>query len=240
MKIITVSDYNAMAVESAKIIAAYIKNNPGKLMCFAAGDTPLGTFAELIKMQDRGEVDLSSVYYAQLDEWVGLGPNDKGSCLQVMNEAFFGPANISKDKINIFDGLAEDQEAQCRKAEDWIKKQGGIGFALLGVGMNGHIGFNEPGAPDTEGCFIVELDDTTKKVSAKYFGKSLPVQTGITIGRKTLLDSGEILLQISGKSKAPAAEKTLKGEIGADFPASFIRNHKNAIIMLDEDAAGLI
>jgi len=234
------SDCNEMSAESAKIIAAYINRNPGKLMCFAAGNTPLGTFAELIAMQKRGEVNLSSVYYAQLDEWAGLGPDDTGSCFQVMRDSFYKPAGIPEDRLNVFDGLADDSEAQCRKMEDWINKHGGIGFALLGVGMNGHIGFNEPGAPGTDGCFIVNLDDTTKKVSSKYFGKSLPVQTGITIGWKTLLNSGGILLQASGKEKAPVVKETLKGEATVNFPASLIQNHKNAIVMLDADSASLI
>ena len=240
MKIIIMSDYDEMSVKSAKITANYINRNPNKLICFAAGNTPLGTFYELIAMQGRGEVDLSSVFYAQLDEWVGLGPDDTGSCLKMLTDSFFKPAGISRDRLHVFDGLADDLDSQCRLMEEWINKRGDIGFALLGIGMNGHIGVNEPNAPDVEGCFTINLDDVTKTVSSKYFGKSLPVETGITIGWKTLMQASEILLQASGKEKAQIVKEAFQGEITMDLPASLLQNHQNSTVMLDKDSAFML
>jgi len=191
-------------------------------------------------MQERGEVDLSSVFYAQLDEWVGLAPGDAGSCLKVLTDSFFDPAGIACDRAHVFDGSAGDLDSQCRLMEAWINQHGNIGFALLGIGMNGHIGFNEPNAPDIEGCFTIALDDVTKTVSSKYFGKSLPVQTGITIGWKTLMHASEILLQASGVEKAAIVKEAFQGDITVRLPASLLQNHHNATVMLDKDSAVMI
>ena len=231
-------NYCELSKKAAKKAAGYINNNPDTLVCFAAGDTPLGMFRELVTMQSNGEVDLSSVWYAELDEWMGLGIKDTGSCARVMNDAFFKA--VSKERVHLFDGLDNNTERQCRKMEDWIASHGGIGFTLLGIGMNGHIGFNEPGTPDAEGCFTVALDDVTKEVSRKYFGKELPVTTGITIGWRELLKARAAVLMASGKGKAPIIKTSLQGPITLDVPASLFQKHSALTVMLDEDAAELL
>jgi len=231
-------DYNDLSIDTAKIIAGHIRAMPNTLVCLAAGNTPLGAFRELVAMQERGEVDLSSVWYAGLDEWVGLGPDDEGSCANVMNDALYKV--IQKERIRIFDGLDSDSDRQCREMENWIKSHGGISFTLLGIGMNGHIGFNEPGTPDVDGCFTVALDDVTKSVSKKYFGKELPVTTGITIGWRTLFNAQSVVLMSSGKDKAPIVKAALQESQTPNVPASLFQNHSNLSVMLDNDAASLI
>jgi len=240
MDIIVAPNHEELSHIAAEKAAEYIRNNPNTLVCFAAGDTPLGMLRELVAMQNRGEVDLSCVWYAQLDEWVGLGAADKGSCIKVMTDAFFEPAKIPEDRVMFFDGLDSDMEYQCRKMESWIETHGGIGFTLLGIGMNGHIGFNEPGTPDVQGCIITQLDDTTKSVSQKYFGKELPLTTGITIGWRTLLEARTAVLMASGTKKAPIIKEALEGHVTIDIPASVFQRHKNVTVMLDEAAAGLL
>ena len=240
MKIITAKDYCELSLLAAQKTADYINANPGSLICFPAGDTPLGMYAELVAMQKRGEVDLMSVWYAQLDEWVGLGPGDTGSCIRVMADAFFVPACISRTRVKLFNGLDPDLERQCREMEDWLASHGGIGYAVLGVGMNGHIGFNEPGTPDTEGCIIVKLDDTTKTVSKKYFGKEMPVTTGLTIGWRTLLDARSVVFMAGGATKAPIIKDALEGPVTTRLPASLFQNHRDITVMLDKDAASLL
>jgi len=232
------NNYNELSIQVSEKIAGYINAMPGTLVCLAAGNTPLGAFRELVAMQERGEVDLSSVWYAGLDEWIGLGPGDVGSCAQVMNEALY--KHISKERIRIFDGLDSDEEKQCRDMENWIKSHGGLGFTLLGIGMNGHIGFNEPGASDAEGCFLVDLDDITKSVSKKYFGKELPIAKGITIGWRTLFNAGNVVLMASGKEKAPIVKAALQGPVTPDIPATQFKKHNKLTVMLDKDAASLI
>jgi len=238
METVITADYDELSRLSAKKVAEYIK--PDTLICFAAGDTPLGMFKELVAMQSRKEIDLSAAWYAGLDEWVGLGPQDEGSCIKVMTEAFYGPARIPKERIRVFDGLDPDMDRQCREMECWISSRGGIGFTLLGIGMNGHIGFNEPGTPETPGCFTVALDDTTKSVSQKYFGKVLPVTTGITIGWQSLYEARTVVLMASGAGKAPIVRESLKGPSSVDVPASLFQKHDDVTFMLDKAAAALL
>ena len=237
MNIITASNYNTLSQIAAQKAADYIRGNPNSLVCFAAGDTPLGMFKELIAMQNRGEIDLSSIWYVGLDEWVGLGSNDVGSCVKVMTDNFYEPAGISKERIRLFDGLALDINRECREMENWIVFHGGIGLTLLGVGMNGHIGFNEPGTPEQEGCFTVELDNTTKIVSAKYFGKELPVSMGVTIGWKTLMKADRVVIMACGEKKASIMEAVIEGEVSLEIPGSLFRQHPNVVFLLDDGAA---
>lgn len=237
MNIIIADDYNGMSIKTAGLVAEFINKNPGALLCFAAGNTPAGMFEELIKMQKAKAVDLSSVFYAELDEWVGLGYNDRGSCRQVMFDTYYTPAGIPEEKIHIFDGLDSDTQKQCRLMEEWIESHGGIGLTVLGIGMNGHIGFNEPNAPGIKGCFTVPLDDVTKSVSIKYFDKQLPVQYGITIGWSTLKDAKNVVLIADGEKKAQIVEASLRGPIDSSVPASLMQDHPALTVIIDKGAA---
>lgn len=226
-----------MAEETARSVASLIRQNPGRLLCFAAGDTPMGMLRELVRLQEKGDCDLRSMYYAGLDEWVGLGYDHKGSCAQVMKDTFYVPAGIPPEHMCIFDGLTQDTGAECRRMEEWIKARGGLFLTVLGVGMNGHIGFNEPFAPDRRGCFTIALDETTRGVSIKYFGKSLPVTTGITIGWRALLEAERIFVMASGKNKASIIAKAFAGQPSSAVPASLLRDHESLIVALDREAA---
>ncbi|MCL1857397.1 MAG: glucosamine-6-phosphate deaminase, partial [Kiritimatiellaeota bacterium] len=214
-------------------VAEYIRGNPDTLVCFAAGDTPLGMLRELVALQGRGEVNLASVYYAGLDEWVGLGRDDIGSCAQVMTDTFYAPAKIPAERMHIFDGLATDLARECRAMDDWIEKHGGIAFTVLGIGMNGHVGFNEPDAPDTPHCFTVPLDDTTRRVSVKYFGKPLPVETGITISCRALLCARTILFLANGPAKADIIRATLHGPVTPAVPSSLFQSHPDTTLVTE-------
>jgi len=238
MKIEITDSYEALSKAAAKKAANYINNNPGTLVCFAAGDTPLGTFKELLLMQKEGNVDLSTVWYVGLDEWVGLGIDDKGSCIKVMHDSLYN--YIPKERVRMFNGLADDIQKECSEIYEWIIKHGGIGLSLLGIGRNGHIGFNEPGTPDVEGCFTVELDEVTKSVSKKYFGKERAVTTGITIGWRTLLDSQEVILLACGINKAQIVKKAIEEDCTPDVPASMLQKHSTLTVILDKGAASLL
>ena len=241
MKIIVARDFEELSALAAKKTAEYINEHPGALICLAAGKTPLRMFEILVGMQNRGETDLSSVWYAGLDEWISLGPNDAGSCHKVMTEAFYGPAGIPDGKIRLFDGLAGDMERQCAQMEEYIDSRGGIGYTLLGVGMNGHIGFNEPGAPDKKGCLIVPLDDITITVSKKYdINAKTPLTSGVTIGRRTLFDALAVVLMASGAEKADIMKAALHGPITSGVPASIFQEHRNATALLDRESASLL
>jgi len=233
---IIAGDYGDLSFRTAKKTADFINSNPGVLLCLAAGDTPLGAYSELVRMQTEGAVDLSSVYYAGLDEWIGLGPADKGSCHQVMYGSFYEPAEIPSDRINVFDGLADPAE-QCIKMNDWIRLHDGIGLTILGIGMNGHIGFNEPGVLESRGAIIVPLDNVTIGVSVKYFGKEIKVSHGLTIGLTELSMARKVLVIAGGGHKAGIIKQAFCEPASASVPASLLQDHPDITLMLDEDAA---
>ncbi len=215
--------------------ADWIRAHPGGLVCLAAGDTPLPVYARLVALQEAGRVDLRSVFYVGLDEWVGLGYADRGSCLQVMADAFYGPAGIPVERRRVFDGLA-DPHAECAAVDRWIADHGGIGFTLLGIGLNGHIGFNEPGTPDQDGCVVVDLDGTTKAVSVKYFGAARPVRQGVSVSARTLSKADTVLLMASGAKKAPIVARLRKGAAPAEVPAARLIGHPGLHLFLDREA----
>lgn len=224
-----------LATVVADAAAAWIRQHPGGLVCLAAGDTPLPVYERLVALQAAGRVDLRSVFYVGLDEWVGLGYEDRGSCLQVMTDAFYGPAGIPAERRRVFDGLA-DPHAECAAVDRWIADHGRIGFTLLGIGLNGHIGFNEPGAPDQDGCVVVDLDDTTKAVSVKYFGTARPVRQGVSVSARALAKADTVLLMASGAKKAPIVARLRAGADPAEVPAARLLGHPGLHLFLDREA----
>ena len=224
------------AKSTAACISQYIRENPGALLCFAAGDTPLPIFHSLIEMQNKGEVDLSSVFYVGLDEWVGLGRETIGSCAQVMFEEFYEPAAIPSNKICVWDGLCTDIGAERTRIESWIKKHGNISLAMLGIGMNGHIGFNEPYTDNTDSTVFVPLDSTTKAVSVKYFKDPTSVEYGVGISIGGLKKANKLLLIATGPNKAKIVKKVLKGERSMAVPASMLTDHSDITLFADADA----
>lgn len=239
MNIIVKQDEQTLAQTVAEAMAAYINAHPGALLCFAAGDTPLSAFRALIELQKDNKVDLTSVYYVGLDEWVGLGAETRGSCVQVMYDNYYTPAGIPADHVRVFDGLNKDVEQEKTRIQSWIDERGGIDFTLLGIGMNGHIGFNEPYSGLKDGCIYIELDDTTKSVSKKYFDTPLPVEYGIGVGAGELKKADTVFLMASGAKKAEIVKKTTQTPDEA-VPSSLLNDHLNVTLFIDEAAASLL
>ena len=237
MEIIVKPDAMTLSEAVALRAAEFIKENPGALVCLAAGDTPLEAYRRMIRLQREGKVDLSTAWYVGLDEWVGLGRETRGSCRQVMYDGFYEPAGIPSERVAAWDGL-KDAESEIARIEAWIREKGGIAFTVLGIGMNGHIGFNEPGTGLPEGCIRVTLDETTRRVSAKYFDAPLPVEYGVGVGAGELKKAREVLLMASGAHKAPIVARITSGALDPSVPASMLVDHPNLTLMLDEAAAG--
>jgi len=236
----TVQIYNTprdAAIKTAANLAPIIRANPGKLICFAAGDTPLNMLGELIALQGAGEVDLNTMYYAGLDEWAGLGRADKGSCAQVMYDAFYSPAGILPERMRVFDGTAADLVAEARGMDAWIRPRGGVFLTVLGVGMNGHVGFNEPGTPETDGCLVVELDEITRQVGQKYFDRRREVKEGVTIGWAALVKAEALFVMATGEKKADIVRRAFFEEMDPLIPASLMRKNAGMTLILDKDAA---
>lgn len=236
MQIVVLDTIQEQNVRVAMDMAKYIRENPGSLLCLAAGDTPLGAYTELVKMQDAGEVDLNSVYYVGLDEWVGLGYETRGSCMQVMQDTFYGPAGIGDDHKAVWNGLADPYE-EIKRIEAFIRAHGHINFTLLGIGMNGHIGFNEPGTGLPEGGILVELDQTTKSVSVKYFDSALPVKQGLGVGAGELKKADVIYLMANEARKADIVSRIVNEPATDEVPASTIVDHSDITLYLDVAAA---
>ncbi|MCL2351175.1 MAG: 6-phosphogluconolactonase [Firmicutes bacterium] len=224
--------------ETAAAVAGAIRENPGRLFCFAAGDTPLAMLRGLTALQAGGKVNLNLAYYAGLDECVGLGYGDKGSCAQVMRDTFYGPAGIAPERVHIFDGLNPSPEAECRAMEKWIADRDGIFLTVLGVGMNGHIGFNEPNFPQTRGCVVVPLDATTQTVSQKYFDRPRTLEQGVTIGLPTLAAAEHVYVMAFGAKKAEIIQKAFFRGAAPKVPASQLAGHPGLTLVLDKEAAG--
>jgi galactosamine-6-phosphate isomerase len=186
------------------------------------------------------KVDFSSVSFIALDEWVGIPPDNAGSCFFFLHNNVFKPLGIRAEQTHLFDALSKDLPSECAKMDSVIRKKGGIDLMLVGVGMNAHVGFNEPGVAADLKTHVVELDATTQLVGQKYFNQSTKLQFGITLGLVHFLSSRKALMLASGKKKAEVMRLTLEDPITTNVPASIIRKHPGGIVMLDEDAASLL
>ena len=205
------------------------------------GETPIGMYEGLIQFYKRGLIDLSRVVTFNLDEYYGLPQDHPQSYHRYMKEKFFEHVNIPRESIHIPDGLTSDPKEECRRYEEEIAHHGGIDLLVLGLGPNGHIGFNEPGSDWGTETRLVSLSEETRRREAKRFGglDLVPTQA-ITMGLKTIMRARRILLLASGQEKAKAVREALEGPIRQEVPASILQLHPTVTIILDKEAASLI
>lgn len=238
MRIIVVENYEEMSKKAAVMIASQIILQPNSVLGLATGDTPLGMYKELIDMYHKKQIDFSEAKSFNLDEYYGLEKNNSQSYHHYMMENFFSHINIDKEKINIPDGKAENIEEECKSYDKKISDAGEIDIQVLGIGVNGHIGFNEPSVEFKSGTHLVNLDKKTIKSNSRFFNSIEDVPTkAISMGIKTILNSKKIVLLANGKGKADAIAKTVKGKICPEVPASVLQFHKDVTIILDKEAA---
>lgn len=223
--------YEEMSRIASDMIIDVINENPTSLFCFAGGDTPVRTLELLVEAHHAKKIDLSKAYYIGLDEWIGLDDKDKGSCIHYMNKNLFIPANIPKEHIHFFNAKSVDLENECVLADKFVKNKQGIKLSLLGVGVNGHLGFNEPGTDFESLSHVVQLDNSTKNIGKKYFEKNVETNKGITLGLQQVFDSDHIILEASGTTKKEALEKLLNNELNTEWPITSLSNHKNCTVL---------
>jgi glucosamine-6-phosphate deaminase len=236
--VIVKKNYDEMSLEAAIFVANKIKENPNCVLGLATGSTPLGLYSELIKMYKRKEIDFSNVTTFNLDEYLGLSPEHPQSYHAYMKRNFFDHVNIKPENIHIPDGLTKNSIEHCNEYERKIKEVGGIDLQVLGIGSNGHIGFNEPGSELNSRTRVVELAEKTRRDNSRFFDKIEDVpKKAITMGIATILESKNILLLASGENKAEAIKNALEGPITKEVPASFLQYHPNVTVILDEPAA---
>jgi glucosamine-6-phosphate isomerase len=240
MQLTIYKDYEELSRKAAEKITAVVKNNPAAVLCLATGDTPRLTYKLMVQTALEQKTDFSFCSFIALDEWVNISPESEGSCHHFLQTNIFKPLHISPSNTYLFNSLSEDLEKECSKMDALVKEKGGIDLMLVGVGMNGHIGFNEPGASIDNYTHVVDLDETTQKVGQKYFNQATEIKQGITLGLKHFLESKKAIMMASGTKKATVIMQALKEEITTNMPASIIRMHHNGEVMIDTDAASLL
>jgi glucosamine-6-phosphate deaminase len=237
MKIIVVDNYNEMSKKAANIIASQIILNPNSVLGFATGDTPLGTYKDLISIYDEGDIDFRDIKTFNLDEYYPLSKENPQSYNYYMEENFFKYVNVKTENIHIPNGMCDSIKDECANYEDAIKQAGGIDLQLLGIGKNGHIGFNEPDLKFEATTHLVHLDEDTIKANSRFFDSIEEVPTrAISMGIKTIMGVKKIVLLASGTEKSEAIYNTLNGPITPEVPASVLQLHPDVTVIIDKDA----
>ncbi|MCS2163833.1 glucosamine-6-phosphate deaminase [Scandinavium sp. H11S7] len=240
MKTFISPDYSQLCQAVAQNVIHCVNAKPDALICIAGGDTPLGVFAALVDAQKQGRVDFSRTQFLGLDEWLGLGKADKGSCREMVWHHFFDKLTLREEQICFFDGLTANPQTECQRVDGYIAQHGPIDCIVLGIGMNGHIGFNEPGASPDNTCHVIDLDDVTQAVSVKYFDTPREVKQGISLGLKTILAAKNIVLMASGEKKAAIVAQTVNHPASRDIPSTLVKTVPQASLYVDSAAASAL
>ena len=237
MDIIRARDYEDMSLKAAGIVADLIRKKPDAVLGLATGSSPIGLYKALIDMYQRGELDMSGVTTANLDEYVGLSPDNEQSYRYFMDHYLFDHVNIDKARTFVPDGLAEDADAECRRYEALLSKIGERDLQLLGLGLDGHIGFNEPSEAFSDVTCCVELDQSTIEANKRFFSSAEEVPgKAYTMGIGTIMRAKKILMVVNGEAKADILEKVVRGPVCPGVPASILRFHRDVTIVADEAA----
>lgn len=237
MRIIYETDYKAMSRAAANIISAQIILKPDCVLGLATGSSPVGTYAQLIEWYKKGDLDFSQCKAVNLDEYCGLSKDDKHSYAYFMRENLFNHINIDAERTFIPDGLNPDAEAECERYDHVIEQLGGIDLQLLGVGHNGHIGFNEPGHSLKSGTNCVELTERTISANTRFFEREQDVpKKAYTMGLKSIMNARRIVLVVSGESKADILYELVVGQVTTEVPASLLQLHPDTTIVADAPA----
>ncbi|MDQ2683237.1 MAG: glucosamine-6-phosphate deaminase [Chloroflexota bacterium] len=223
MKITIVPDYDAMSLRAADIVTETLTRKPECALCLPTGNTPLGMFRILIDRIENGDLDVSRAQFFLLDEYVGIDDDDPESLTGWLKKEFLTPANVPEDHIHELPSTADDLAAAARRYEEHLAAHGGFELAVLGLGGNGHIAYNEPGSAGNSRTRVLTLTDESIEQARGYFeGRTVPTQA-ITAGVGTLLEARQIVLLVSGGSKAEIARDVLYGPQTPDVPGSFLQ-----------------
>lgn len=242
MKVLEVKNYEEMSSIAANMIIEIVRSKPDAKLGLATGGTPIGLYKKLIQDYRRNGTSYEQVCTYNLDEYVGMDPEDPNSYRYFMEKNLFAYINVPQSHIHIPDGTAEDLEAECERYEDELNRGGGIDIQILGIGSNGHIGFNEPGTSFSSHTHIVKLAETTRKANARFFHSLEEVPTeAITMGIASILKAKQILLLASGINKAEVMRLLLTmDEVDENLPASALKKHPNVTILADDHALSLV
>jgi len=230
-------DYQSLSEYTAEEILKQIESKPESVICLAAGDTPRLAYQLLAKKINENKTDMSKCRIIGLDEWVGIPPDNEGSCQYFLRHELLNRINISGSQVHLFNALSDDLAHECWIMDELIKVKNGLDLMVVGVGMNGHIGFNEPGVSFDLYSHVIDLDDTTQSVGQKYFKTKTSLQKGITLGLRHLTESGKAILIANGSKKSNVIKAIVDGPVDSGMPASVMKEHNNGWVVIDKEAA---
>lgn len=242
MRIIKAKDYADMSRKAANIISAQVIMKPNAVLGLATGSSPVGIYKQLIEWYNKNDIDFSDVTTINLDEYRGLSPEHDQSYRRFMDVNFFDHINIDKSRTYLPDGMAVDGDAACTAYDAIIHRMGGIDLQLLGIGLDGHIGFNEPGIAFELGTHCVNLAESTIEANKRFFDNDstkVPKQA-ITMGIKTIMQAHKVLMVANGKAKAQIVRDAFFGPVVPAVPASILQMHPDFTLVVDEEAGSLI
>ena len=242
MRLIRAKDYNDVSRKAANIIAAQIYLKPDCVLGLATGSSPVGTYKELIAKYEAGDLDFSKVRTVNLDEYVGLTKDHDQSYAYFMRSNLFDHVNIDQANCNIPNGMNPDAEAECARYDAVIDAFGGADLQLLGLGPNGHIGFNEPGEAFELETHCVDLTPATIEANKRFFdgNEDLVPKQAYTMGIKTIMQARKVLVVANGLAKAKAVKAVVSGPVTPECPGSILQMHPDCILVADEEALSLL
>lgn len=241
MRIIFTNSYEEMSMEAAKIVAGQIYLKPDSVLGLATGSTPLSMYKKLVAVHETVGLDFSEVTSFNLDEYIGMVPDNPQSYHYFMHRNFFDQINIQPENIYIPDGMAKDIEGEGARYDALIEEKGGIDLQVLGIGQNAHIGFNEPDIKFEATTHKVKLDEETIQANARFFENEADVpRYAISMGIKTIMLAQKVILLASGQNKAEAIYKAVCGSVSPSAPASILQLHRNVTVIVDKEAGALL
>lgn len=240
MRIIRCKDYKDASRKTANIISAQVILQPDSVLGLATGSTPIGTYQQLIKWYEKGDIDFSQTRTVNLDEYVGLAPEHEQSYACFMNKNLFDHINIDKANTHLPDGTNLNAQEQCTAYDNLIRTLGGVDLQLLGIGHNGHIGFNEPSESFAKGTHCVELTQNTIDANARFFERQADVpRKAYTMGILDILQAKRVVMIVTGESKAQILKDAFCGPVTPKVPASIMQLHPDFTLVADQAALSL-
>lgn len=241
MKIYKAKDYKDMSRKAANIISAQVIMKPNCVLGLATGSTPIGTYDQLVEWYNKGDLDFSEVTTVNLDEYKGLPRTNDQSYYYFMHQHLFDRVNIDPERTNVPNGMEPDAEKECGRYEELIRSLGGVDLRLLGLGHNGHIGFDEPGEAFEKETHCVELTESTIEANKRFFASADDVpKQAYTMGIKTIMQAKKILIVVNGENKADIVERAFFGPVTPEVPASILQLHNDVTLVGDEAALAKI
>ena len=241
MLLIEAKDYNDMSRKAANIISAQVIMKPNCVLGLATGSTPIGTYDQLVEWYNKGDLDFSEVTTVNLDEYKGLPRTNDQSYYYFMHQHLFDRVNIDPERTNVPNGMEPDAEKECGRYEELIRSLGGVDLQLLGLGHNGHIGFNEPGEAFEKETHCVDLTESTIEANKRFFASADDVpKQAYTMGIKTIMQAKKILIVVNGENKADIVERAFFGPVTPEVPASILQLHNDVTLVGDEAALAKI